>query len=78
MTNDIHTSGSEVARLTQQIEAEYQAAHQALTGFASGNAKHAFITARMERIATYHQTLTALVGECESTVLLCDILERDG
>ena len=49
---------SEVARLRAQIEAEYQAAQQGLTGLAAGAARHAFITAKMERMTLYLQQLT--------------------
>src|SRR5258708_9355735 len=63
-------SKSEVARLMQQIEREYEAAIRGLTGFAEGSSKHAFITARMERMAVCHETLKGLVGEHEAGKLL--------
>ncbi len=53
---------SEIARLLNQIEAEYLAAERGLTGFAEG-ATHAAITARMERIGRLHEDLRTLVGE---------------
>ncbi len=53
---------SEVARLLNQIEAEYLAAQRGLTGFAE-SAKHAVITARMERIGQLHEDLLALGGD---------------
>jgi hypothetical protein len=53
---------SEVARLLAQIEAEYLAAQRGLTGFAEG-AKHAAITARMEKIGKLHEHLQEIVGE---------------
>jgi hypothetical protein len=49
---------SEVARLRAQIEAEYQAAQRGLTGLAAGTTRHAFITAKMERMTQYLQQLT--------------------
>ncbi len=68
-------SKSEVARLMQQIEREYEAAIRGLTGFAEGSSKHAFITARMERMAVCHETLKGLVGEHEAGKLLAEALE---
>jgi hypothetical protein len=53
---------SEVARLLAQIEAEYLAAQRGLTGFAE-SAKHAAITARMEKIGKLHEHLQEIVGE---------------
>jgi len=67
---------SEVARLRTQIEQEYEAARQAMTGFAQ-SAKHTFITARLERIGGYQEQLAALIGEAESMKLVCDIFEGD-
>lgn len=69
-------SKSEVARLMQQIEREYEAAIRGLTGFAEGSSKHAFITARMERMAACHETLKGLVGEHEAGKLLAEALEE--
>ncbi len=46
---------SEIARLLQQIDLEYSAAREALTGLACGTARHDFITARMERLSSYHE-----------------------
>ena len=54
---------SEVARLMQQIDAEYEAGRQALHGPALGTAQHAFITKRMENMATQFATLRATVGD---------------
>lgn len=67
--------GSEIARLIQQIELEYEAAQRGLGGLAI-TAKHAFITARMERIGTCHETLKELVGEQEAGRILTETLER--
>lgn len=64
---------SEVARLRQQIAQEYEAATRGLTGLASGTAQHRFITARMERIADHHQTLTHLVGVQEATRIVSEL-----
>ena len=57
------------------IAEEYAAATRGLTGFASGSAKHQFITKRMERIDSYHETLQHLVGEQEATRIVAETLE---
>ncbi len=67
---------SAVARLRQQIEQEYEAARQGLTGLAQGISQHAFITARMERMGVYHVQLADLIGEQEAARMVYEILER--
>ena len=64
---------SEVARLLNQIENEYTAAQRGLTGLAE-SARHAAITARMERMGQLHQSLHAIVGD-DATRLLAERLE---
>jgi hypothetical protein len=59
----VRTSESEVARLLTQITAEYEAAQRGLEGLALGNARHDFITRRMERMGTLHRDLHDLVGD---------------
>ena len=54
---------SEVARLLSQISAEYEAAQNGMTGLAYGNAKHEFITARMENMGKIHNQLHDIVGD---------------
>jgi len=68
---------SEVARLRAQIEAEYQAAHAALHGLASGTARHEVITARMERMSEYVSKLVALVGIEQAAAIFAETLEGD-
>jgi hypothetical protein len=53
---------SEVRHILKQIETEYLASRNGLTGFAEG-AKHAAITARMENMGRLHEHLQAIVGE---------------
>ncbi len=53
----------EVARLLSQISAEYEAAKLGVSGLSYGTARHAFITARMEKIGSLHHQLQALVGD---------------
>ena len=71
-----HENQSEVARLLERIELEYEAAQRALTGLACGTSKHAFITDKMERIGNCHASLKQLVGEDEATRLMADTLEN--
>lgn len=64
---------SEVARILQQIEAEYVAAQRGLTGLAEC-ARHAAITARMEHMGLLHQDLQAIVGN-DAIRLIAERLE---
>jgi hypothetical protein len=66
---------SEVARLRQQIEVEYLAASQGLTGLACGTSQHSFITARMENLGACHEKLIALVGSQEAIQIMAEVLE---
>jgi len=67
---------SEVAQLLQQIDLEYSAARNALTGLALGSAQHEFINARMERLTVCHEQLALYVGAQEASRLLIEQLER--
>ena len=64
---------SEVARLMQQIAAEYQAAQSALTGLAI-TSRHEFITRKMENLERCREQLSTLVGEEESAKLVAETL----
>lgn len=64
---------SEVARLRQKIANEYEAMKSGLSGLSLGNAKHAFIDARMKRIDGYHSQLVHEIGEYEATVIVCEL-----
>lgn len=55
--------GSEVARLLEQITAEYEAAQRGLTGLAFGTSQHEFITRRMEHMGQLHGELQSIVGD---------------
>ena len=65
---------SEVARLRQQIQAEYEAAERGLSGLASGTTRHAFITARTEHLARLHERLTDLVGPDQAIYILAQTI----
>ena len=56
------TTTSEVALLMRRITQEYDAAQNALTGFASGTARHDFINARLENMSSFHEQLATVIG----------------
>lgn len=64
---------SEVADLLKQIETEYLASRQGLTGFAESG-RHAVITARMENLGRLHENLRSIVGD-EAIRLIAERLE---
>ncbi|MBV9228300.1 MAG: hypothetical protein JOZ18_03215 [Chloroflexi bacterium] len=66
---------SEVARLRAQIAAEYEAASRGLHGLAEGTARHAIITARMERMSECVSKLASLVGIEQAAAILAETLE---
>lgn len=66
--------GSEVAHLKEQIQREYDAAQQALSGLAQGTAQHSFITARLENVHRAHEQLAALIGPEEAVALLAQTI----
>jgi len=66
---------SEVARLRYQIEQEYQAAELALHGLAAGVSRHAFITAKMERMGECHAQLARLVGGQQAMNIYIEVTE---
>lgn len=65
---------SAVARILQQIDAEFEAGQAALHAPAQTGA-HAFITKRMEMIAGLHLELKALVGD-EAIALIATRLDH--
>ena len=65
---------SEVARLKAQLDAEYQAARLAMTGYAEV-ARHEYITTRMERMGALHEELRGLVGDEKATEALVKALD---
>jgi hypothetical protein len=67
-------SESEIAQIRETIAKEYMAAKWGLTGLAQGTTKHAFISARMERIEEGRKALEAHVGN-EAIALVAQTLE---
>jgi hypothetical protein len=70
------TNHSEVAILLSQINAEYDAAHQALYGLASGSARHDFISARMKHIQSVSQHLIDTIGKEAALPLIVAAMDR--
>ena len=66
----IENNQSEIARLRQQIEFQLVAMRRGLSGFSSGTARHSFITARMERIGAYQDSLANQLGENAADMLV--------
>jgi hypothetical protein len=69
---------SDIARLRQQIAAEYEAAQRGLHSLSLGTTQHAFITKRMENMSACHDALKKLVGEQEAIKILAETLEQAG
>lgn len=67
-------NSSEVARLMQRIQEEYEAAEQALHAPAMV-AKHEFISKRMENMQQAHAELQMIVGEHEAIKLVAQSLD---
>jgi hypothetical protein len=67
---------SEVARLLEQIDQQYEAAQRGMSGLAQGAARHAFITARMERMGQMHQELGHLIGADQAIQLVVETLDE--
>ena len=67
---------SEVARLLEQIDQEYEAAQRGLEGMAI-TARHDFITVRMERIASHYRSLSQVVDPDEARALLLKPSEHE-
>ncbi|GER90072.1 hypothetical protein KDW_42340 [Dictyobacter vulcani] len=63
-------SGSEVARILDQIKVEYEAAQSGLYGLSSGTSQHAFITAKMEHMSLLHSELQSLVGDSATALVV--------
>ncbi len=63
---------SEVAALMHPIDLEYEAVIRGPLGLAEGAARHAWITAHMERLASLHEQLAGAVGTEEATRLVLE------
>jgi hypothetical protein len=59
------TQQSDIARIREQYELEYQAGKRGLEGTAI-SASHRFITVRMENMWEHFQRLTTIAGQAEA------------
>lgn len=66
---------SEVARLREQIELEYEAAHSALYGLAAGTARHDIIQHHMANAQQYGQQLIDEIGTEEALPIIVAALD---
>lgn len=69
-------TNSKVSRLIEQIDAEDDAARQALYGFADGIARYTFISARINRIGEIKEDLSEIVGVDKALQIVCERLNR--
>jgi hypothetical protein len=67
---------SDVQRLLAEIDNEYTSAQQGLYGLAQGTARHAFISARYDRIGELQGQLDNLVGHEQAMHLVIDQLNK--
>ncbi len=59
----VRENRSEVAQLLDRISQEYQSAYNGLHAFSSGNARHDFITSKMNNVGKLHTQLQEIVGD---------------
>jgi hypothetical protein len=67
--------GSEIARLLEEIQREYESAKLGVSGLAYGTSQHAFITKHMENMGKLHQELGVIVGDGPAIALIAEQLE---
>ena len=67
-------SQSEVAQIRAQIQAEYEAAKQGLSEFASGTARHDFISAKTTNIGKCHEQLVELLGPEQAISIIANTI----
>lgn len=67
---------SEIGRLLETIDQEYQSAFLGLSGLSSGTSRHDFITARMEGIEVARQGLVDLLGDDTAGRLIVEQLNN--
>jgi len=69
---------SEIARLREQIRLEYDSVTSGLYGLSEGNARHAFISAKYDRIGALHGELEGLVGEKQALEIVVEMTVGGG
>lgn len=65
-----------IAQFRERIEGEVQAMRQGMSGLATGTAQHKFIQAKIARIGEQQDQLTALVGEQQATLIVCQAYHK--
>lgn len=71
----MNTGQSEVAQLLSEIEEANNAAYRALYEFASGTARHEFISTRMQRIGELGDQLLSVLGP-QAIPLIVEAMEQ--
>jgi hypothetical protein len=69
---DTSMSQSEVARIREQMVAEYEAGKRGLEGLAV-TARHQFITQKVENMSHCHTRLIALVGQEQAGKIIAEV-----
>ena len=69
-------SVSDVARVRQQIAAEYLSAQLGLFGLAEGTTRHSFITNKMERMGESFETLAEMMGKEQAIQIVAETLQE--
>jgi len=64
----------EINQIRAQIQAEYEAAKQGLSGLASGAARHDFISAKTANIGKYHEQLVELLGPEQAISIIANTI----
>jgi hypothetical protein len=72
----MQTNISDVARVRQQIAAEYLSAQLGFFGLAEGTTRHSFITTKMERMGESFETLTKMMGKEQAIQIVADTLQE--
>jgi hypothetical protein len=67
---------SDVAELLQRIDDESRAAHDALHGLASGVARHAVISAHLERTQDAAAQLIEALGQDQALPLIIEAMDQ--
>jgi hypothetical protein len=70
----MHQNKSEIARILEQIDQEYQASKIGLQGLASGSTRHDFIQAKSEHIGKCHEQLVELIGAEEAISIIANTI----
>jgi hypothetical protein len=69
------TGQSEIARVRQQIAAEYLSAQLGFSGLAEGTSRHQFITTKMERMGESFETLAQMMGKEQAIQIVAQTLQ---